>query len=169
MRYKYKARTKEGKLQKGMIEASSRKGALAVLEKHGLYTTSLKEAERIGILEKKIIFRRVSSSDLVAFTRQLGVMLKSAILPVEALRAQVAQIENPDFREKILKISEVEHQPLKINKYKTGELFLDNNQLAVQCGEDALVIKKLQLSGKKEMLAEEFIRGHKNFIGKILG
>jgi len=90
-----------------MIEASSRKGALAVLEKHGLYTTSLKEAERIGILEKKIIFRRVSSSDLVAFTRQLGVMLKSAILPVEALRAQVAQIENPDFREKILKISEL--------------------------------------------------------------
>ncbi|PIV51003.1 methionyl-tRNA formyltransferase [Candidatus Falkowbacteria bacterium CG_4_9_14_3_um_filter_36_9] len=70
---------------------------------------------------------------------------------------------------KILKISEVEHQPLKINKYKTGELFLDNNQLAVQCGEDALAIKKLQLSGKKEMLAEEFIRGHKNFIGKILG
>ena len=107
MRYKYKARTKEGRLQKGMIEASSRKDALAVLEKHGLYTTSLKEAEGVGILEKKLIFRKVSSSDLVAFTRQLSVMLKSAISPVEALRAQVSQIENPDFREKILKISEL--------------------------------------------------------------
>lgn len=107
MRYKYKARTKEGKLQRGMIEAFSRKAALSILEKYGLYVTSLKETEKLGILEKKIFFRRISSRDFVAFTRQLSVMLKSAISPVEALRGQVTQIENPDFREKILKISEL--------------------------------------------------------------
>jgi type IV pilus assembly protein PilC len=34
-------------------------------------------------------------------------MLKSAIPPVEALRTQVSQAANPDFREKILKIAEM--------------------------------------------------------------
>jgi methionyl-tRNA formyltransferase len=74
-----------------------------------------------------------------------------------------------DRKEKqILKIIEVDHKPLKINKYKIGELFLDNNKLAVQCGKDALIIKKLQLEGKKEMASEEFLRGYKKFVGKIM-
>ena len=107
MRYKYKARTKEGKLQKGTIEASSRKSALYILEKYEFYVTSLRETEEEGILGKKISFHKISSKDLIIFTRQLGVMLKSAISPIEALRAQVTRIENSDFREKILKISEL--------------------------------------------------------------
>lgn len=67
-----------------------------------------------------------------------------------------------------LKIIEAENEPLKINKYKIGELFLYENKLAVQCGTDALIIKKLQLEGKKEMAAEEFLRGNKNLIGETL-
>ncbi len=106
MRFKYKARTKEGKLQKGTIGASSRKDALYVLEKYGLYTTELKEAKKPGFFLKKISFQRISSKDIVNFTRQLAIMLKSVVSPVEALKAQVAQTENPDFREKILGIAE---------------------------------------------------------------
>ncbi len=69
---------------------------------------------------------------------------------------------------RILKILEVNYNILKINNYKTGELFLHDENLAVQCGQDALIIKKLQLEGKKEMTAEEFLRGYKNLIGSIL-
>lgn len=54
----------------------------------------------------KISLRKISARDIVSFSRQFSVMLKSAIPPVEALRAQVAQTENPDFREKILKMAE---------------------------------------------------------------
>ena len=67
-----------------------------------------------------------------------------------------------------IKIAKVEHKLLKINKYKVGELFLHNENLAVQCYKDALIIKKLQLEGKKEMTAEEFLCGHKNLISSIL-
>jgi methionyl-tRNA formyltransferase len=69
---------------------------------------------------------------------------------------------------KNLKITEIEHQPLKINEYKIGEVFLHNNKLAVQCGKDALIIKKLQLEGKKEMKSEDFIKGNNWIIGSIL-
>ncbi|MFH0923366.1 MAG: methionyl-tRNA formyltransferase [Candidatus Falkowbacteria bacterium] len=68
----------------------------------------------------------------------------------------------------ILKILETAYKPLEINKYKIGELFLHGNELAVQCGKDALIIKKLQLAGKKAMDAEEFLRGHNDFVGSIL-
>ncbi len=80
------------------------------------------------------------------------------------LSAQAGKIKN----DLILKIIEVEHKPVKINKHKTGELFLYDKKLAVQCGQDALVIKKVQLEGKKEITAEEFIHGHKNLINTIL-
>ncbi len=42
-----------------------------------------------------------------------------------------------------------------------GEFFLlPNKRLAVQCGDGILIIKKLQLAGKKEMEAKEFLHGY---------
>lgn len=75
------------------------------------------------------------------------------------------RIKNYQLR---IKITETKNQILGINKYKIGEIFLDNNELTVQCGQDALIVKKLQIEGKKESSAEEFLRGHKDLIGQIL-
>ncbi|MDP3004456.1 MAG: methionyl-tRNA formyltransferase [Candidatus Azambacteria bacterium] len=50
---------------------------------------------------------------------------------------------------------------------KTGEVFLKNNELAVQCGENILIIKKLQLEGGKILSAKEFLNGHKDFVNAI--
>jgi methionyl-tRNA formyltransferase len=67
-----------------------------------------------------------------------------------------------------LKIIEVGNNVLPINKYAIGETFLFDKKLAVQCSDGALVIKKLQLEGGKPLSAEEFLRGHADFIGMIL-
>ncbi len=63
-----------------------------------------------------------------------------------------------------LKIIKVSSQNLKINKYRTGEMFLYKKKLAVQCSQNALIIERLQLAGKKEMNGEEFVRGYKGFL-----
>lgn len=107
MKFYYQARTKEGKIQSGTIEAFSKKGALNVLEKYGFYVTSLEEAGKGTFFRQRIFQKKPSIKDLVIFTRQLSVMLKSAIPPVNALRTQVSQAENPEFRETILKIAEM--------------------------------------------------------------
>jgi len=107
MKFYYRARTKEGRIQSGIIEAFSKKGALDVLEKYGFYVTLLKEAGRVTFFQQKVFAKKASVKDIAIFTRQLSVMLKSAIPPVEALRTQVTQAENPDFREAILKIAEM--------------------------------------------------------------
>ena len=57
------------------------------------------------------------------------------------------------------------HENTKTN---TGKIVIDNKNFIVYCGEDALIIKRLQLEGKKEMLAEDFIRGNREINGAVL-
>ncbi|NQU82689.1 MAG: type II secretion system F family protein, partial [Parcubacteria group bacterium] len=107
MKFVYKARDKQSKEQKGIIEASSKKEALQLLEKHNFFVTSLKP-ESSGIFSKKLdlsIF--ISSKDIVIFTRQFSIMLKSAIPPLEALKSQIGQTKNPQFRDKIVNMAEI--------------------------------------------------------------
>lgn len=52
---------------------------------------------------------------------------------------------------------------------KTGEVFLKGSELAIKCGENILIIKKLQLEGGKILSAREFLNGHKDFIDSVLG
>jgi len=70
---------------------------------------------------------------------------------------------------KQVKIISAQNQPIEINTYKPGKTFKYNSGLAVQCGQNALIIKSLQLEGKSALESEEFLRGHENFIGNILG
>ncbi len=94
-------------MQNGIVEASSEKSALDLLAKYELYATSLREVGKADFLTQNLTFnKKISQQDVLVFTRQLGTMLKSAIPPLEAFRAQVAQAENPNFREKILRMAE---------------------------------------------------------------
>lgn len=68
-----------------------------------------------------------------------------------------------------VKIISTQSEPLEINSYKPGKTFKYNSGLAVQCGHDGLIITSLQLEGKNPLKSEEFLRGHKDFIGCILG
>ena len=52
--------------------------------------------------------------------------------------------------------------------HKIGEVFLVSNKLAIQCGQDSLLILKLQIEGGKALEVQEFLRGNNNLIGSIL-
>jgi methionyl-tRNA formyltransferase len=85
-----------------------------------------------------------------------------------------------NFNGKILKILEAdfENKPRipqqveardKNTDHKIGEVFLDENKnLCVQTGNAILIIKQLQLEGKKPMSARDFLNGHPEIIGIIL-
>lgn len=66
-----------------------------------------------------------------------------------------------DHENATIKILEVETEILKENKHQPGQMFISGKKLAIQCGQDALLILKLQPSGKKAMSAQEFLSGHK--------
>jgi len=68
----------------------------------------------------------------------------------------------------ILKITKVEHNQHLIEQYRQGEVFIDNNRLAVQCGIGNLIIERLQLEGKSEVSATEFLRGYSSIVHSVL-
>lgn len=70
---------------------------------------------------------------------------------------------------KQLKILEVDPMIISLDTYKPGKTFVYNSNLAVQCGQGALIIKRLQLEGKKAQTCQEFMRGHQEFVGSVLG
>ena len=106
MKYTYQARTKEGKIEEGTVEASSKDAAAVLLQKYNIYVTSLKEIKspfsiRIKFLEK------VSKKDLAIFSRQMAVMLDSRVPVIQSLTSLAVQIRKEIFKEEILKISQM--------------------------------------------------------------
>ena len=80
-----------------------------------------------------------------------------------------------EFDGKILKlnVSKCEgRKNCKVDKdAKPGTVCLTEkkNELAVVCGKGVLIIDKLQLEGKREMKAKEFLQGYKKIVGSVLG
>jgi len=73
------------------------------------------------------------------------------------------------WKGKQVKIIEVQPKPIEIDLYKPGKTFIYNRGLAIQCGKNALIIRRLQLEGKNILSSQEFLNGHKDFVGSILG
>ncbi len=108
MKFDYKARTKKGKIQTGTISASSREAAANLLQKYNLSATSLKEVKTKVFLRKKLkFFKKISKKELAIFSRQLAVMLDSRVPVVQSFLSLASQTSNVEFKEKIIKVSEL--------------------------------------------------------------
>lgn len=106
MKFSYQARTKEGEIQTGETEASSREAALSLLQRSGLFVTYLIESQE-PFWQKSVGFlAKTRKGDIVFFTRQLAIMIKSNIPVVESLETIARQTKKKDFQEKIMKLAE---------------------------------------------------------------
>ena len=106
MKFNYQARTKSGEIQSGTIEASSKEAALSLLHKYDLYVTFIEKARALFWEKKIAIFERITSKEVVMFSRQLSIMFRSQVSLIEALQTLAEQTKNHNFKEKILKISQ---------------------------------------------------------------
>lgn len=106
MKFHYQARTKTGKTQTGIVEASNKEAAFALLKSHGLYITVLEEIA-LPFYAKKLKFaERVNKKDVAIFSRQLAIMVKSKVPIVETLRTVAEQTKKTKFKDNIMKIAE---------------------------------------------------------------
>jgi len=106
MKFAYKARTKEGELQVGNVDASSRDGALSILLGHGLFVLSLEAVQEERWYDRVMnFFRRVKSNDLMIFTRQFATLLASQVPLSDSLANLYRQTQAPTLKEIIAEIS----------------------------------------------------------------
>ncbi len=106
MKFSYQARTKEGKIETGLIEASDRQAAAVLLQKYNIFVTSLDEqAEKKSLFQFKLFEKKVSRKDLAVFARQLAVMLESRVPVIQSLSSLAVQTNQANFKKIILEIS----------------------------------------------------------------
>lgn len=166
MKFSYQARTKAGDTQSGVVEASNKEAALTLLQKYGLYVTTLEEIKVTQLFAKEIkLFGGVSAKDRVMFCRQLSIMFKSKVPLVEALKVLVTQTQSLVFREKILKIAEeVEGgSPLSRALSRFPNIFSTFFVAMIKSGEAAG-----KLSESLEYLADHLEREH-DFYSRVWG
>ncbi|MDD4625255.1 MAG: type II secretion system F family protein [Candidatus Paceibacterota bacterium] len=105
MKFNYQARTKNGKIETGTIEASTRKGAIDVLHQNNLFPTAIKETSSNNFFSRINYFQGVPLKEITLFSRELATMLDSKVPLAEALDSLGHQTRNIDFQNKIYKIS----------------------------------------------------------------
>jgi len=107
MKFKYQARTKDGELQAGFVDAGNRDGAVQILTSHDLFVLSVVSAESRHWYDTFTdLLVRVRHKDLVLFARQLATLLDARIPLNTALTTLKQQTKNDTLKEALLQISQ---------------------------------------------------------------
>lgn len=107
MAYRYRARSKEGKIVQGTLEAYSEEQVLQWLRERSLYPIEIEEAkERAAktLKERLQAFSTIKLKDKAVFFRQLATMLDAGITLGMALDMLAEQTENKRFAEAIREV-----------------------------------------------------------------
>lgn len=106
MKFNYKARTKDGELQVGNVEAANRDGAVAILLTHELFVLSIEPVvEDVWYNRILEFFKRVKTQDLMIFTRQFATLLASQVPLSDSLTNLYKQTSKPVLKEAIYEIA----------------------------------------------------------------
>ena len=99
MNFNYKARTSDGVLQSGTVEAISRDAAVSILQRHGLIIVSLESKQQESFFSREITFLGgVKNKDIVIFSRQLAILFEAQVPIVESFHALIKQTEKAFFK-----------------------------------------------------------------------
>ncbi len=106
MKFNYKARTKDGELQVGNVEAANREGAVAILLTHELFVLSIEPVVN-DVWYNRILefFKRVKTQDLMIFTRQFATLLASQVPLSDSLSNLYKQTTKPVLKEAVYEIA----------------------------------------------------------------
>jgi len=94
--FAYEGRTADGQTKKGKIDAVDVNAARNQLKRQNINPTSVSEAK--GGIELSFMKQKVTTRDLVIFTRQFATMIDSGLPLVQCLDIQSKQAENETFR-----------------------------------------------------------------------
>jgi type IV pilus assembly protein PilC len=96
MDFKYKAKNLQGGVQTGVVKAADQTAAMDVLAKNNLDVFMIEPVRLIGGISLILsnFFNRISPKDLVIFSRQLSVLIKSNVSVIKSLKIISEQTES---------------------------------------------------------------------------
>jgi type IV pilus assembly protein PilC len=107
MKFRYQAKTKEGELQIGFVEAATINDAEKILLSHELFILLLEEVEKPNFFTRFInFFTKVGLKDLMIYYRQMSVLFESKLPLNRILETLYSQVSHPDLKEATFQILE---------------------------------------------------------------
>lgn len=96
MNFTYQARTPEGELRTGSIEAATQDIAVSSLQRRNLIVVSIaREEDAVPFYRRSFaLFSHVSQKDIVVLSRQLATLFEAKVPVVESLKIIVSEMEN---------------------------------------------------------------------------
>lgn len=108
MKFFYQARSKEGKIETGNVEASSKDAAASLLQKYNITVISLKEVKgSFAKSQSSGFLKKISKKELAIFSRQLAVMLDSRVPVVQSVLSLATQMEKEYFKQVLNRVAEM--------------------------------------------------------------
>lgn len=105
MRFNYQARTKEGEIQTGTVEAGTYEAAVKTLQRYDLAVVFLEPISRVPLYARSLKFlQKVRTKELVMFYRQLAILFEANIPPLDALESLTKQVRNPYFKDILFEV-----------------------------------------------------------------
>jgi type IV pilus assembly protein PilC len=105
MKFNYQAKTQNGEIQTGIIEAGNRESAISTLQDRKLIVVFLQDAAKTPLFSKSIrLFQKVKVKELTLFYRQLAILFEAEASPIDSLRILAEQIKNQTFKEVLLDV-----------------------------------------------------------------
>ncbi len=104
--YKYKARSGDGRVSTGVVEALSENEAADLLAEKELIVLALSETRIKTSKGLNFNIGGVKHKDIVIFSRQLSVMISATVPIVQSLRILSQQTVNPIFIAKIIEMAD---------------------------------------------------------------
>ena len=102
--YTWAGRTRQGANKKGVLEAVNKEAVMAQLRAQGILPVSVKEKAKDISEIFTFLQPKVTTKELVIFTRQFAVMIDAGLPLVQCLRILGEQEENPSFKRVISEV-----------------------------------------------------------------
>ncbi len=107
MKFKYQARTKQGEMQVGFVEAGSRDGAIGILTSHDLFVLKVESSESVSPLDRVNAFlSKPRRKDMIIFSRQLATLLEARLPLNNALKILSQQTRTSHCKAAIGQVTE---------------------------------------------------------------
>ena len=152
--FRWEARTRDGQIRKGEIEAPNRDVAMAMLRRQGLVDIKVKKKPK----EITIFPEKVEEKDLAVFFRQLATMLAAGIPVADAFRLGEQGAEKKALKKLLGEVRQdlEEGNPLADSMAKHPEAFDRLTVALVRAGEQGGILEEIldRLATYKEKALE---------------
>ena len=102
--FNWKARTRQGAVKKGVMEAQNDEAVMAILRAQNLLPVTVKAAPKDLMEFLPDIGSPVSTRELVVFTRQFSTMIDAGLPLVQCLEILADQEPNKKFKDILLQV-----------------------------------------------------------------